>query len=38
MLRISSWGYEYYIDYSAYRNYANNIGNQATTSIIRMTA
>ena len=38
MLRISSWGSEYYIDYSAYRNYANNIGNQATTSIIKMTA
>jgi hypothetical protein len=38
MLRISSWGKEFYIDYTDYRNYANNIGNRATTSIINITA
>lgn len=34
MLRISSWGKLYYIDYNEYRNYIDNWGGTFTSSII----
>lgn len=37
MLRISSWGEEYYIDYSEYRTYISNHGDQLTSSIIKIS-
>ena len=36
MLRISTWGTEYYIDYDEYREYVENVGGRWTSSIISM--
>ncbi len=34
MLKISSWGKQYYINYEEYRNYVENIGGTFTSSIL----
>lgn len=37
MLRISSWGTEYYINYEEYWDYVDNIGGTFTSSVISIT-
>ncbi len=34
MLRISSWGSEYYINYEEYRDYVNDVGGTMTSSMV----
>lgn len=34
MLRIATWGAEYYIDYDEYRNYVDNVSGRWTSSIV----
>jgi hypothetical protein len=36
MLRISSWGVEYYINYEEYRNYIENCGGTFTSSLVQI--
>lgn len=37
MLRISSWGSEYYINYEEYRDYIHEIGGMMTSSMVYIT-
>lgn len=37
LLRISSWGAEYYIDYGEYRNYITQVGDTLTSSLLYMS-
>ena len=34
MLRISSWGKQYYINYEEYRDYVDNVGGKITSSMV----
>jgi hypothetical protein len=36
MLRISSWGKQYYINYEEYRDYVDTVGSTWTSSIIQI--
>lgn len=36
MLRISSWGKQYYINYEEYRDYADTVGSTWTSSIVQV--
>lgn len=36
MLRISSWGQKYYINYEEYRDYVDTLGDTITSSIVRI--